>query len=79
MISAAFGRPFCFFSPKQRPTRPHETPSDAPLVHNGAIQVAPSLRLNTGRGFALVVRPYGKRRFPEQCSSDSRRNSDARR
>ena len=35
MISAAFGRSFCFFSPKQRSTRPHETPSDAPPGHNG--------------------------------------------
>ena len=35
MISAAFGRPFCFFSPEQRPTRPHGAPLDAPHAPNG--------------------------------------------
>ena len=33
-FAAAFGRPFCFFSPEQRPTRPHEAPSDAPPARN---------------------------------------------
>ena len=66
MISAAFGRPFCFFSPKQRPTRPHETPSDAPLVHNGGHRGGPSLRLNTGnrQGFRIGGTPLWEETVP---------------
>ncbi len=42
MISAAFGRSFCFFSPKQRPARRRAAPSDGcTYLHLRAPVVAP--------------------------------------